>query len=170
MAERADWLAQQVQHIKGLKNAGEQRLLLVQLYEMQSRTPEQEKALAALVKVERAAERARNAAANASKALVSQKEAERKARNHELYEVAGLLIVAGLVDTKTGKPTVDRGTLLGALLEQAKFMQNPNPNVLDRWKQRGDARLAEIEAEKAAAKEAREAKQKAPAAPLRGER
>ncbi|MQT78371.1 conjugal transfer protein TraD, partial [Pseudomonas helleri] len=57
-----------------------------------------------------------------------------------LYQSAGLLILAGLVDTKTGKPTIDRGELLGALLGLAKVPAD-DPRRGD-WKRAGDALLS----------------------------
>ena len=48
---------------------------------------------------------------------------------------------AGLVDKKTGKPVMDRGELLGALLGLAKLLAD-NPKRAE-WKRAGDALLAE---------------------------
>ena len=50
--------------------------------------------------------------------------------------------LAGLVDTLTGKPTIDRGELLGALLGLAKIPAE-DPRRTD-WKRAGDALLAKI--------------------------
>ena len=76
----------------------------------------------------------------------AQKEARRK-RNHGLFESAGLLILAGLVDTKTGMPSVDRGALLGGLLAVAKTLgSGPEATNVQKWKNTGDALLAEHEA------------------------
>ena len=67
--------------------------------------------------------------------------AERTARTHELCNSAGLLILAGLVDTKTGQPTIDKGELLGALLGLAKVPEE-DPRRLE-WKRAGDSMLTE---------------------------
>lgn len=65
------------------------------------------------------------------------KKAERKARDHELYNSAGLLIMAGLVDTtKTGKPTIDKAELL-----LAKVPENDQRRL--EWKKAGAAKFAE---------------------------
>lgn len=75
----------------------------------------------------------------------AQKEA-RKKRNHALFESAGLLILAGLVDSKTGIPSEDRGALLGGLLVVAKTLENGTVSErFQEWKKAGDARLAEQE-------------------------
>ena len=66
---------------------------------------------------------------------------QRKARDHELYQSAGLLILAGLVDTTTGKPTRDRGELLGALVSLAEAQVDDAKRAA--WKAKGDALLAE---------------------------
>jgi Conjugal transfer protein TraD len=81
------------------------------------------------------------ARANAARVVNADKLATRKARDRELYNSAGLLILAGLVDTQSGRPVSDRGELLGALLELAQVQQDE----LRRkgWKRAGDALLAE---------------------------
>ena len=78
--------------------------------------------------------------ANAARIVNAEKAAERKARDRELYQSAGLLILAGLVDSKTGRPTVDRGELLGALLGLAKVPLDDQRR--SEWKRAGDALLA----------------------------
>lgn len=76
----------------------------------------------------------------------AQKDARRK-RNHEMFESAGLLILADLVDSKTGTPSVDRGALLGCLMAVAKTLKkDPTSDRFQEWKKSGDARLAEQEA------------------------
>ena len=97
--------------------------------------------LAALVRAEKAAERAQKARADAARIINAEKAAERKARDHELYQSAGLLILAGLVDTTTGKPTRDRGELLGALVSLAEAQVDDAKRAA--WKAKGDALMAE---------------------------
>jgi len=71
----------------------------------------------------------------------AEKKAERKARDHELFNAAGLLILAGLVDTKTGKPTIDKNELLGALAGLAKVPESDQRRT--EWKKAGAVILAE---------------------------
>ncbi|WP_072110088.1 conjugal transfer protein TraD, partial [Shigella sonnei] len=61
--------------------------------------------------------------------------AERKARDHELYKAAGLMIVAGLVDSKTGKPKFSAAELVGALAGIAELPHN-HPKWQE-WEKRG---------------------------------
>ncbi|WP_283397201.1 conjugal transfer protein TraD [Escherichia coli] len=61
--------------------------------------------------------------------------AERKARDHELYKAAGLMIVAGLVDSKTGKPKFSAAELVGALAGIAELPRN-HPKWQE-WEKRG---------------------------------
>jgi hypothetical protein len=49
--------------------------------------------------------------------------------------------LAGLVDTKTGKPAIDKGELLGALLGLAKVQVEDQRRK--EWKRAGDSMLAE---------------------------
>ena len=62
--------------------------------------------------------------------------AERKARDHELFKVAGLLSLVGLVDKETGKPVVDVASLVGALAGLSELPRD-NPKWQE-WKQKGN--------------------------------
>ena len=136
-----EWLKTRLLYLHGLKAPSDYQRLLLLLAEIQHPTPEEERKLAALVRAEKAAERAQKARANAARVVNADKLATRKARDRELYNLAGLLILAGLVDTRTGRPVSDRGELLGALLELAQVPQDE----LRRkgWKRAGDELLAE---------------------------
>jgi hypothetical protein len=140
-----DWVLDRVKYLKGLKSRTEQQDLLVMLYEKQNRIPQDEKRLAILIKAEKASERLSKARQAANKFIndekQAEKKAERKARDHELYNAAGLLILAGLVDTKTGKPTIDKNELLGALVGLAKVPETDQRRT--EWKKAGAAILAE---------------------------
>ncbi len=110
------------------------------LAEKSDRTTDDERKLAALVRAERAADRAARAKADAARILNADKVAQRKARDRELYNVAGLLILGGLVDSKRGTPTMDRGELLGALASLSKVPAD-DPRRAE-WKKTGDKLLA----------------------------
>lgn len=47
-----------------------------------------------------------------------------KAKNQELHKVASLLIVAGLVDGKTGKSKMDEAELVGAMTKIAQLPEH----------------------------------------------
>ncbi|ECA7112728.1 conjugal transfer protein TraD [Escherichia coli] len=134
------WLSERIAYIRGLKAPNDHQRLLLLLNDKKDATPDDLRKLAALVKAEKAAEKAQRAKASVAKIVNAEKLAERKRRDRELYQSAGLLILAGLVDTKTGTPTRDRGELLGALAALA------DGNVPDEkraeWKRKGDALLA----------------------------
>lgn len=138
-----EWLEDRVAYIRGLKSPNDHQRLLLLLNDKKDATDDDRRKLVALIRAEKAAEKAQRAKASVAKIVNAEKEAERKRRNHDLYESGGLLILAGLVDTKTGKPTLDRGELLGALLGLAKV---PADDVRrSDWKRAGDALLAERE-------------------------
>ncbi|MEH5610106.1 conjugal transfer protein TraD, partial [Escherichia coli] len=92
---------------------------------------------------EQAAEKAQEARAKVMNLIQAEKRAEaraaRKARDHALYQSAGLLILAGLVDSKTGKPVDDTAALLGALAS-LNDLSRDNPKWSD-WKIRGQELL-----------------------------
>ena len=142
----ADWLAQRIAYIRGLKAPSDQQRLLLMLAERTERTAEDERKMAALIRAEKAAERALKARAAAARIIESERAAARKARDRELYQAAGLLILAGLVDTRTGKPTRDRGELLGALVSLAEAQVDDAKRAA--WKAKGDALMAQREREK----------------------
>lgn len=138
----SDWLESKLAYLKGLKSPNEQQQLLMLIAEKpeSKRTKNEIQNLTLLIRAEKALEKAQKAKANVAKAMNAEKVKARKARDHELYNSAGLLIMAGLVDTKTGMPTMDRGELLGALLGLAKVPLK-DPRRSD-WKNAGDALLA----------------------------
>jgi hypothetical protein len=138
------WLNDRVTFLKALKTRTEQQELIVLLTENKKRSPLDTKKLAALVKAEKTSIRASKARQDAANLINSEKKAlataARNARTHELCESAGLMGLAGLVDTLTGKPTIDRGELLGALLGLAKVSADDSRRA--DWKRAGDALLA----------------------------
>ena len=140
-----DWLSNRVLYLKGLKSRTEQQNILIALYENEYRTSQDDKKFNVLIKAEKAADRATKARIEATKLIQAEKNAEKKAegkaRDHELYNSAGLLILAKLVDTKTGKPTLDKAELLGALLGLANVSPD-NPKRAE-WKKAGEAKLSE---------------------------
>lgn len=136
-----DWLRARIAYLQGLKSPTDHQRLLLGLASKPDRTPGEERKFSALVKAEKAAERAVKARADAARIVNADQLARRRARDHELFNAAGLLILAGLVDTHTGCPILDRGELLGALMGLAKLPLD-DPRRQD-WKRAGDALLAE---------------------------
>lgn len=147
-----EWLNDRVAHIKGLKAKSQQQELLVLLAEKPNRDASDDKKLNAIIRAEKAADRAAKARLAATTMIRAEHRAEqeaiRKARTNELCESAGLMGMAGLVDTKTGKPTLDRAELLGALLGLATVADDDSRR--SQWRQAGAALLAsKAKAEKA---------------------
>jgi hypothetical protein len=143
--KNTEWLNNRVLYLKGLKYRTEQQNILVELFDKQNRTSQDDKKFNALVRVEKAIERANKAKQAASNLIQAEKHAEKKsekkAREHELFNAAGLLILAGLVDTKTGKPTIDKDELLGALIGLANVPADHEKRI--EWKKVGAARITE---------------------------
>ena len=136
-----EWLEDRVAYIRGLKSPNDHQRLLLLLNDKKDATDDDRRKLVALIRAEKAAEKAQRAKASVAKIVNAEKLAERKNRDHQLDQSAGLLILAGLVDTKTGKPTLDRGELLGALLGLAKVPADDARR--SDWKRAGDALLAD---------------------------
>jgi len=146
MTPKDKWLEERLAYIRGLKSPSDQQRLLLLLADKPERTEAESRQLAALIRAERAADRAQRARAAAARIINAEKEAARKARNRELFKSAGLLILAGLVDTSTGKPTRDPGELLGALMSLSESQVDEEKRLS--WKRRGDALLADRAAAK----------------------
>ena len=136
-----DFFTKRLDYLRGLKAPSEHQQILLLLADNTQRTATENRKLAVLVKAEKAAERALKARGDAARVVNAEKEIARKARDRELYKAAGLLILAGLVDSKLGAPVIDSGELLGALLELSK-VPSDDPRRAE-WKRAGDARMAE---------------------------
>ncbi|HID1023461.1 TPA: conjugal transfer protein TraD [Klebsiella michiganensis] len=134
-------IEERISYIKGLKSPSDHQKMLILLWEKPEKTPEDDRKLSVLWKAERAVMKAQAAKADVARIMNAEKLAARKARDRELYQSAGLLILAGLVDTKTGKPAIDKGELLGALLSLAGAEVSPEKRA--EWKRSGDAKLAQ---------------------------
>jgi len=137
------WAADRVHYIRGLKSPNEQQRLMVLLTDKANKTAQDIKTLSLLIQAEQAAEKAQEARTKVMNLIQAEKRAEaraaRKARDHALYQSAGLLIIAGLVDSQTGKPVDDTAALLGALAS-LNDLSRDNPKWSD-WKIRGQELL-----------------------------
>jgi hypothetical protein len=150
MAGKDEWQEKRLEVLRGLKSPTEHQRLLLDLAATPSPTADETRKLDALWKAERAEVRARDLRGVAARIVDEEKRAARKARDHELYESAGLLILAGLVDTKTGKPNINPAELLGALAGLAKVSAD-DPRRSE-WKRAGESLFTERTKAKAKAK------------------
>ncbi len=136
-AKKQSWEEKRVQYIDGLKKPSEAQQLLSILFKTANRTDAESKKLAALVKAEKANDRALTANAAITKMMNGTKEDERRARNHRLIQQGILFDLVGL-DTRS------RGEMLGALIAAVASAKS-NPEYWASWKAKGDALLAEKE-------------------------
>jgi hypothetical protein len=136
-AEKKSWEEKRVQYIDGLKKPSEAQQLLAILFKKANRTDAESKKLAALVKAEKANDRALTANAAITKMMNGAKEDERRARNHRLIQQGILFDLVGL-DTRS------RGEMLGALIAAVASAKS-NPEHWASWKTNGDSLLAEKE-------------------------
>ena len=113
------------------------------LSEKLPRTNDEERKLGFIIKAEWAEAKAQKARSDVARIVNAEKESARKSRDRELYQAAGLLILAGLVDTKTGSSLLDRGELLGALVGIDETPVTDAVRV--EWKRTGDALIASRE-------------------------
>ena len=82
-----EWLSEKITYISALKNPNDAQRLLLELSQIQYRTPDQEKKINALIKAEKAIDRANKQKVAVRKLLNAEKEAERKARTRHLKDL-----------------------------------------------------------------------------------
>lgn len=133
--KKQSWEEKRVQYIEGLKKPSEAQQLLAILFKKTDKTEVESKKLVALIKAEKANERALNANATIAKMMNSEKEEARRARTHRLVQQGILFDLIGL-------ETRSRGEMLGALIA-AVASAKANPEHWTSWKAKGDAMLAE---------------------------
>src|SRR5665647_3562893 len=100
--EKTNWFENRITHIKGLKTPTEQQKMLALLAEKANRTSQEEKYLSALIRAEKANEKAAKAR-TAADTLINDdkkkaKETERKERTHRLIQQGVLFDLAQLED------------------------------------------------------------------------
>jgi len=139
-----EWVIERIEHIRNKKSPSDQQRLLVLLAEKEDKTPKEEQDFKALVRAEKAVARLEKAAkkvasskTKVSKILKAERSAKEKARTHELIKSAGLLIMAGLVDGKTGHIIGDKNIILEELKNiNKKINYSPrNPNELGSYQE-----------------------------------
>ena len=112
-----DWLAEKITYLAALKKPSDAQQLLLELSRISDRTPEQEKKFNALIKAEKAMDRANKEKIVVRKLLNAEKETERKARTRHLIQLGALFEIAELDQRNPAE-------LLGILLKTAEIAQD----------------------------------------------
>lgn len=145
-AKEQEWADNRVAYIKGLKAPTDMQRAILELYGKAGRSSAENRQLDALLKAEKANEKAEEARAKAYKVLNARREDERKARTRELIELGG---VVALVEFPT-----DKGLLAGALIHVKEQLGADGGALEAKLKARGDGMLYEREQARKAAKAA----------------
>jgi hypothetical protein len=140
MVSKDEWRATRLKYIRELKEPSDQQRLLIDLLDQPSRTAAEERDLAALWTAEKTAEKHQLAQIKAANIVTGRKDAASKARDHKMFQAAGLMGLAGLLDTKTGELARKPAALLGALLGLAEV---DDPRRWEAWESKGAPLLAE---------------------------
>lgn len=143
MPKQAQWIENRLKYIAGLKRPSQQQQLFAELGTKTDRTSDEEKQFKICLKLEKLAEQKLKADTEMASIKNAAKLKTRKARDHELYQCAGLMSLAGLVNKTTGMPMIDRAELLGALMGLASVPED-DPRRKD-WKNAGEKKFAEFE-------------------------
>ena len=112
-----NWLTEKITYLAALKKLSDAQQLLLELSKINDRNPEQEKKLNALIKAEKAIDRANKEKIVVRKLLNAEKETERKARTRHLIQLGALFEIAELDQRNPAE-------LLGILLKTAEIAQN----------------------------------------------
>lgn len=123
-----DWLNNKVEYLKNLKSRNSQQDMMINLAQKKDISAGEKKVLSALIKAEKANERAIKASLNAEKFIRTEKEAERKARTKKLIDASGLLILTGLIDSKTGNLVIGKEEFIGLMSQIAKHINSAKYN------------------------------------------
>lgn len=142
--DNATWAARYAERLRAKLNSTSittDEVLFLGLTDKPDRTPVESRALAALIRVERAKETMRAGRGAIRRAVNAAAKVDRKARDHERFKASGLLTMVGLLDAQTGKPTWNVATLLGALDALADTPVTDEQRT--RWTERGGELLRE---------------------------
>ena len=112
-----NWLTEKTTYLAALKKPSDAQQLLLELSKINDRNPEQEKKFNALIKAEKAIDRANKEKIVVRKLLNAEKETERKARTRHLIQLGALFEIAELDQRNPAE-------LLGILLKTAEIAQN----------------------------------------------
>lgn len=137
----AAWAAGHAERVRAKPTPTKDDKLFLLLFDKPDRVPSENRALAALVRVERAKETVRAGRGTIRQVTSAKAREERRARDHERFRASGLLTMVGLLDGQTGKPTWNVATLLGALDALADTPVTDEQR--SRWTERGDELLRE---------------------------
>lgn len=135
------WAAGHAERVRGKAVPTKDDKLFLLLFDKPDRTPSENRALAALVRVERAKETVRAGRGTIRQVTSAKAREDRRARDHERFRASGLLTMVGLLDGATGKPVWNVATLLGALDAIANAPISEEQRA--RWTARGDELLRE---------------------------
>lgn len=139
-----EWLQNRRDYLRGLRKPTAQQQLLMALADLPQRSPREQRRLDVLVRAERLAEKAQKARGEANRVLSEEQRQLCKKRDHALYRAAGLLRVAGVVDSTTGELRIDARVLAGIL----SALQNGELGKVSRLKTPGDRLIADREAKR----------------------
>ena len=137
----ATWASNHAEKVRAKANPAKDDKLFLLLFDKPDRTPSENRALAALIRVERAKETLRAGRGTIRQVTSAKAREERRARDHERFRASGLLTMVGLLDGQTGKPTWNTATLLGALDALANTDMTDEQRA--RWTARGDELLGD---------------------------
>lgn len=136
-AKEQEWTEKRIAYIRGLKAPSDMQRAILALYGMGERSSAENRQLDALLKAEKANEKADEARAKAYKVMNARREDERKARTRELIELGGIV---SMVDFPT-----DKGLLAGALVHLKEQLSEGGDALQAKLKARGDGLLYERE-------------------------
>ena len=144
---KEEWLAERLAYFKTLKTPAEHQRLMLVLGVKEELTGTEKKQLAAACTLEKIDQK-RQKSAETFRRVTQDPESAKAARDHRMYQAAGLLSMAGLLE-KDGTMKHPADALLGALLGLSEVQ---DPRRWEAWAVKGAALLAERQAKKGSRK------------------
>lgn len=146
MPTTEEWIENHLKYIEGLKKPSQDQQRFVELATNRNRTASEETIFKTTLAYQQSLEQMKITKAKMSAALDKDKKLARKERDHQMYNCAGLLSSAGLVDKETGLPVWSRNQLFGAFIGLADVPAD-HPKR-EEWEKIGADRFAEMESAK----------------------
>lgn len=135
MPSNDQWIADYAKQLEVKSTLTQDQQVFMELAGKVDKSKEQERQFKNILAIEKAKDKLAKARRRNQQTKSSAKKIAGKARDHELYNSAGLLIMAGLVDTNTGLPIIDKAELLGALMGLSKVPADDNRRT--EWRRAG---------------------------------
>jgi|GEM_PF-652080 len=132
-----NWLQNKINQLTENNSLNENEKLLLDLAKKENLNSIEKNILQNLINIEKAKEKIKLAKRKISIAANQEKRNIQKARNHKLFNAAGLLIKSNFVNSKTGDYLENPAVILGALIRAKEAIEKNKVEAIQSWQQIG---------------------------------